>query len=306
MPDIYPLLLSDRARVLKYLTNYPPEISELTFTNLLAWRHSRPIYYVELKNALIFLIKANKGYRQYIMFGPPLGPLSIPEATDALGDTFAGALRIPGQLVPSLRESGFSAKKDRDNSDYVYRIVDLAELAGRRYAKKRNQIKHCLQNFVCEYVPITAENIPECLAMQNRWCTGRQCDHDPGLCSENIAIAETFARFEEFGLIGGAIRVDGRIEAYSIAEQLQPGTAVCHFEKATMGIAGLGQLINQWFAKYSLSAFDFINREQDLGVPGLRQAKESYYPHHLVEKYTVAFSTSFPPSPLTSKRCPRL
>lgn len=306
MPDVYPLLLSDRPRVLKYLTNYPPEISELTFTNLFAWRHSRPIYYVELKNTLVFLLKAVEGHRQYIMFGPPVGTLSMPEATDALGDTLTGALRIPAQLVPSLQESRFSVKKDRDNSDYVYRIADLAELTGRRYAKKRNQIKHCLQNFVCEYVPITAENIPECLAMQDRWCKGRECDHDPGLCSENIAIAETFARFGEFGLIGGAIRVDGGIEAYSIAEQLRPGTAVCHFEKATPAIAGLGQLINQWLAKYSLYEFDFINREQDLGVPGLRQAKESYYPHHLVEKYTVAFSVSFSPGPITSQRCPRL
>ena len=93
---------------------------------------------------------------------------------------------------------------------------------------------------------------------------------------------------------GGVIRINGAVQAYAIAEELHPGTAVWHFEKAMGGIPGLGQLINQWFAKYGLSGFKYVNREQDLGIPGLRQAKRSYFPDHMVAKYSIAISTSQP------------
>jgi hypothetical protein len=134
--------------------------------------------------------------------------------------------------------------------------------------------------------------------MQENWCKTRDCGRNPGLCNEANAIAETFAHFEDFGLLGGAIRVDGTIQAYAFAEELHPGTAVWHFEKAMANIPGLGQLINQWFSKNGLSDFDFVNREQDLGVQGLRQAKKSYFPHHMVGKNCISLLTD---QPITAK-----
>jgi hypothetical protein len=83
-----------------------------------------------------------------------------------------------------------------------------------------------------------------------------------------------------------------------MAETLSPGIAVWHFEKAMADVPGLGQLINQWFARYGLGGFTFVNREQDLGIPGLRQAKESYYPAHLVGKNSVVRAGA---GPVTTK-----
>jgi len=134
--------------------------------------------------------------------------------------------------------------------------------------------------------------------MQENWCNSRDCGRNPGLCNEANAIAETFAHFNDFGLLGGAIRVNGTIQAYAIAEELFPGMAVWHFEKAMADIQGLGQLINQWFSKFELSGFDYVNREQDLGIPGIRQAKESYYPHHMVPKNCISLSLK---QPITAK-----
>ena len=94
------------------------------------------------------------------------------------------------------------------------------------------------------------------------------------------------------------MRVDGTIQACAIAEDLSPGTAVWHFEKAMADIPGLGQLINHWFSKYGLSDFDYVNREQDLGIPGMRQAKESYHPHHMVPKNCISRSVD---QPITAK-----
>ncbi len=289
MDIIRPLLLSDQQLISRYLTQYPPEVSELTFTNLFVWRHSRPVYYMETDRSLSILVKESNPSGRYIILGKILGNITLPEMSEMLGNRLAGAVRQPETSIIFNVKSDTTISADRDNADYVYRVADLGELSGRKYAKKRNQVKQCQQKYSCEYEPITPKNIPECLAMQGGWCQIRNCGHTPGLCEENKAIEEIFNNYDKFNLFGGAIRVNGKILAYSIAEQLHHGTAVCHFEKAMPDIQGLGQLITHWFAKYSLTNFEFFNREQDLGIPGLRQAKESYYPHHLVHKYSVIF-----------------
>ncbi len=295
MPDIRSLTLADRSLVIEYLHRYPPEISEHTFTNLFIWQPFRPVFFAEINNSLIFLLKSANDDKEYILCGPPIGDIIIPDIisafdTSASGVSVIGAIRIPDKNTENLPPAEYVVTEDRDNADYIYLVSDLAELGGRNFSKKRNKIKQCLNNHLCEYVPITSELIAECEIMQENWCKTRDCGRNPGLCNEANAIAETFAHFDDFGLLGGAIRVDGRIQAYAIAEELHPGTAVWHFEKAMANVPGLGQLINQWFSRHGLSGFDYVNREQDLGVPGLRQAKESYFPHHMVGKNCISLA----------------
>jgi len=298
MPDIRPLTLAARSLVTAYLRRFPPEISEHTFTNLFIWQPSRPILFAEFENSLVFLVKAALEKDKYILFGPPVGRIYIADVFSAFSGKIIGAVRIPDRETEMTANADLVASPDRDNADYVYRVKDLAELAGRRYAKKRNHIKRCLDSHDCEYVPITPELLAECETMQEKWCSHRDCGRNPGLCNEANAIAETFAHFNEFELLGGAVRVDGSIQAFAIAEELHPGTAVWHFEKAMAQIPGLSQLINQWFSRYGLAGFEYVNREQDLGISGIRQAKKSYYPHHMVAKNCVSLSTD---RPITAK-----
>jgi len=298
MVDIRSLILADRTLVTDFFKRYPTEISEQTFTNLFVWQPSRLVFISELNNSLIFLVRSAEEEDKYIVYGPPAGAVSIPEIFSAFGGSVIGAVRIPDKATYDLPPERFVITADRDNGDYVYRVSDLAELGGRRYSKKRNLIKQCQNNHSCEYVPITPNLLRECEVMQENWCSARDCGRNPGLCNEANAIAETFAHFEDFNLIGGAIRVDGTIQAYAIGEELHPGTAVWHFEKAMPEITGLGQLINQWFSRYGLKGFEYVNREQDLGVPGLRQAKKSYFPHHMVNKNCISPSAG---RPITAK-----
>ena len=221
------------------------------------------------------------------VFGPPLGKLSSLAAVRELERDIKGFTRITEDIAKTLKDQGLRVIPDRDNADYVYRVPDLANLAGAKYHKKRNLVKQCLEKYQCRYEEITGENISECREMQDQWCAVRECDRDPGLCHEYDAIRDTFTYFELFNLVGGAIRVNGVIEAYAIGEELAPNTAVWHFEKAMPEIQGLSQLINQWFSVHALRDFEFVNREQDLGIPGLRQAKASYYPHHMVDKFAA-------------------
>ena len=293
MAEIHRLELSDRSIVEAYLRRYKPEISEFTFTNLFVWRVARPIFFAETEGSLVFMVNTGQGGSEAkVVFGYPLGeesPLAVARALDV---SVVGFVRIPENTAKTLREQGLHVEVDRDNWDYVYRVADLANLGGRRFHKKRNLVKKCLSEHTCRYESVTAALIAECSDMQDRWCRARRCGRDPSLCGEYAAIRDTFAHFEDLKLIGGAIRVDGVIQAYAFGEELRSGTAVCHFEKAMPEFRGLGQLINQWFAMYSLSGFEFENREQDLGIPGLRQAKESYYADHMVEKYSAWFPSA--------------
>jgi hypothetical protein len=304
MSDLHPLSLTDRSLINDFLRQYPPLVSELTFTNLFIWRNSRPVWLAQINNSLLFFVKAGGVDDRFILLGRPVGDIPLSEVFAHYGARLAGAVRLAEKALQTLQQDSVHAIDDRDNADYVYRVADLAELTGRRYAKKRNKVKQCLLNNNCQYEPITRTNLIECIEMQAQWCKARECGHLPGLCSENMAIDELFENFRELdGLIGGAIRVNGTIQAYTIGEQLHPGTAVCHFEKAMPTIPGLGQLINQWYAKHGLKEYEFINREQDLGIPGLRQAKESYFPHHLVKKYTVFSEKPFKQEPARTGRC---
>ena len=286
MATIRPLGLSDRSLVEDYLRRYPPEISELTFTNLFVWRSSRPIWLAEAENTVVFITESGgKDSSTRVILGPALGEALPLTVADALDVEIEGFVRLPEDTAGLLRKAGLKVEADRNNWDYVYSVSDLAELKGRHYHKKRNLIKQCLAAHKCVYEPITSQQISECQDMQDRWCQSRECGKNPGLCNEYTAIRETFSHYDTFGVFGGSIRVDGKIEAYAIGEKMSPGTAVCHFEKAMSGVQGLSQLINQWFAVHALKGFQFVNREQDLGIAGLRQAKESYYPHHMVKKF---------------------
>ena len=296
MNSIRSLELKDLTLVKEFLRRYPSQVSEITFTNLFIWRISRPLTIAETEDTIFFLTD-----KEWV-FGPPIGKISPLAAVKSFGRKINGFVRIPEETAEILCDEGLEVISDRDNADYVYRVSDLAKLEGRKYHKKRNLIKQCLEHYQCQYEDITPKNILECINMQERWCKVRECDLDPGLCHEFHAIREAFRHFGLFSLIGGVIRVDGIIQAYAVGEELAPNTAVWHFEKTMPDIQGLGQLINQWFTLNSLRNFEFVNREQDLGIPGLRQAKESYYPDHMVKKFTAIMPSDCPKSAPPSER----
>jgi len=285
-----PLELSHRDLVVSYLRRYPPEVSEHTFTNLYVWRGSHPVRVWETQDSLVFLGRTGRGL---VMVGPPVGPLPLGEAARLVeeqcpDEPLVALERLPKGALEGLGAERPEATPDRDNSDYVYKRSDLAELAGRRLHAKRNLVERCLSEHQCAYEAVTPALLPEIADAQRRWCAQRDCGNDPGLCAESRAVAELVSQCEALGVIGGAVRVDGRIEAFAFGERLNDRTAVVHFEKAMGGIEGLYQVINQWFCRNALSAFEYVNREQDLGIPGLRKAKQSYHPDHMVEKHVVS------------------
>lgn len=284
------LNISHRELVNRYLDKYPPEISEHTFTNLFVWRKFRPVYFTEIDDSLLFFIERENNWEQeFILFGPPVGNISVDDILESRELKITGAIRFTEKTIKAFRKNWISLEDDRDNSDYLFRVIDLATLSGRKFSRKRNHIKRCLDAYDCIYEEMSEEKVDEVKEMHERWCISRACFNDPDLMKEYEAVREALDNFRLLGLTGGLIMINGRVEAFAIAEKLSPGIAVWHFEKAMREFHGLNQLITHWFAKYGLDDYEYVNREQDLGIPGLRKAKLSYFPDYILKKYNAVF-----------------
>jgi hypothetical protein len=268
-----------------------PQISEYTFTNLFVWNESEPVQLSRLDETVLLQRKRLSDGKTFLL--PPLGKRQLTSLLGTLRKANLGSYEVAPLYGLTLQESqllgeeGVRVESDRDDWDYVYLTSDLADLVGDRYHPKRNLIARCLSKYKCRYASIRQSEINDCLQLQTQWCSLRNCSMVPGLEAENTAIKAAFENYDYVGVTGGVVYVDDKLEAFTLAERLNMDTAVVHFEKANPEIEGLYQVINQRFCKEALGNFKFVNREQDLGIPGLRKAKGSYYPHHMVEKCIV-------------------
>ena len=138
------------------------------------------------------------------------------------------------------------------------------------------------------YEPIGPDNYEECKAFGDEWCEKR-VGEDESLRCEQCAIHEAIDNFEALGLRGGAIRVNGKIEAFSFGKKINDDTAVLHVEKANPDIRGIYAAINKEFAEHAWGDVVYLNREEDMGHEGLRTAKESYHPEFMIKKYSSVF-----------------
>jgi len=290
-PDFKPLDLEDRERIISIFRASPPITSELTFTNLFMWRNHYRFRWCTAGASL--LVAADPPGAQPFAL-PPVGGDDLTVAFRLLVEhlqrltALPEIRRVPGDLARRYAEPlGLDAEEDRAHSDYVYRTESLVALSGRKYHSKRNHINQFSRTYAYRYEPLTAALIGACLELQEEWCRLRECVDHEGLLSEEHAIHEALRHFHELDCSGAAIVVGGRVVAFSLGEPLSPDTAVIHVEKANPEYPGSYAVINQEFCRHSWSAYTYINREQDLGNEGLRQAKLSYYPDHLVTKFVL-------------------
>lgn len=194
------------------------------------------------------------------------------------------------RFLESKFSQDFFQKEDRNNWDYVYLVSDLCSLSGKKYHGKRNHINKFLKEHTYTYEPITKEVIPECLAMAETWLEKKP--KLPELLLEMKALKKAFSLYEELNFTGALIRTEGQVQAFTLGEPLTKNMFVTHFEKAMDELPGLYPLINQQFAANHLTGYTYVNREEDMGLPGLRKAKQSYYPAFMVKKYLIEIFTS--------------
>lgn len=289
-PNFRPLVLSDKALLDCMFAIYSPQQSEFTFTNLFAWRKA---YGFSISSSgRYILIAAKKDDTLLLMepIGPVAGKIEIIKHCFGAGPSgskvkFIRLSEFTAMLMQG--EPGYLIEEDRNNFDYVYRTSDLAGLRGRHLDGKRNQVKRFTETTTYEYAPLGESDLDEALAFENQWCAVKNCPLSASLCNERDALVEMLTNFRLLGLTGGLIKVSGKIVAITLGEKLNDDTFVIHIEKADTAHPGIYQAINMLFLQSIEREIAYVNREQDLGLPGLRQAKESYHPHHMVKKYTL-------------------
>ena len=174
---------------------------------------------------------------------------------------------------------------DRDAYDYVYLADSLITLRGKKLSSKRNHLNRFLNTFRdYTYEPITRHNIREVLEMNQQWCEENYGYQTESLTSEENAVDQVLHNVFELDVTGGLLRVGAKVVAYTLGEPLNDNTYLMHIEKALNAYPGAYQAINQMFAEANTQGYTYINREDDAGDEGLRQAKLSYDPVHLVAK----------------------
>jgi len=292
-PNFKDIELRDREFLHDMLWRYKPQASEYTFTNLFIWRSHYGFEWSVYRDWLLVSFREND--IDVCGFGP-VGPPSRKDAALMFLDWMKGRNgqrearieRADAALVAELEGAGgVVCEPARDHFDYVYLREELVRLAGNRYRSKRNRINQLLRSHSISYSVLEEKHLAECLELQDKWCMEKRCDDDMDLLGEWEAVREVLVNFRGLKLHGGIIEVRGRVGAFTIGELLNPEAAVVHIEKADPEIPGLYPAINQQFCERSWQDIPYINREQDLGIPGLRVAKLSYYPHHFVEKYSI-------------------
>ncbi len=192
------------------------------------------------------------------------------------------------QLFNELFPNEFTVCKSEDSSDYIYNASDLIELKGKKYHNKRNHLAK-FYRYSWEFSSMTVRDFDECIELSVLSYNSKNGYSNHSSVAEQYAIHTFFKYFDELELKGGVLRVDGRLVAFTLGEQLNSNTFCVHIEKANTEYLGVYAAINNEFAKYAAKDFKYINREEDLGIEGLRKAKRSYYPAFLLEKNTIRF-----------------
>jgi len=266
-----------------------PDISELTFAYQWAWRRHTHCRVSRLEGTALLMLDSATGTGPFLL--PPVtadpreAARLIASALRSGGEAGSFA-RVPEGIAGLLRgDDGLAVREEPERADYVYAADDMRELAGARFARKRNHVHRfwssCPQ---AQYREMDAPLTAACTQFCKQWLAGHAGRDLPGLRREAEVTLAMLAEREWLGLGGGALVARDRVVAFALGEAIRGDTFVVRVEKADTSVPGAYQAINQEFARHAAAGFRWINREQDLGVPGLRRAKQSYYPHHLVRK----------------------
>ena len=277
--------LSDAQKCRDFFRSSGSISCDYTFGNLYAWREAFN-YKIAFLQDFMF-VRLGEKENSYFM---PLGNGDIAKAVELLKEYEQGDVHIYGaslEDVEKLRNANVEIKSStlyRDASDYIYRAEDLINLSGKKYHSKRNFISRFKSSYNWTYEALCLKNIPEAKVFCEHWF--KKFSDESGEQEKNVALG-ALDRFEEIGFDGGLLRVDGKVIAFTAGEPINDESYCVHIEKADTDYVGAYNVLNQQFLINTCSSYKLINREEDMGIEGLRKAKESYNPVFIFEKYNL-------------------
>lgn len=286
--------LEDRAVIERYTMLSGICNCDLAFANMYCWRSVYHSAWAEIDGFLV--IRFHIGGGEKIGYMQPVGKGDFAPIIPILRDdahAHGQRLRIIGltdegrEMIRRMHIGEFAFESDPAMEDYVYSAGDLRDLPGRRYQPKRNHINRFVAEYPdYRYEELTAERFRECMALEREWRRAHE-GHTSELCAEQRAMQCAFEHFDALGMRGGCIYVGDRMIAFTYGSAVNDHTFDTHVEKADTEYDGAFTIINKLFAQHLPERFTLINREEDLGLEGLRRAKLSYHPAFRQHKYTA-------------------
>ncbi len=291
MHKLHRVSLEDKSFINEILSQVDFYTCEYPFGNVFSYGAMMEIFVGEVEGCLVTKCIDDN---DYVMYCCPIGKGDIKKAVEfVLSDAekdgrdyeIFGICPSSAEIISREFSYILDITPERDTFDYIYNSEDLIELKGKKYQPKRNHISYFMKNNNWSYERISRESIEECYEMSKLWLESSLEEYRSELEGELKIIRRVFDNYESLGFIGGLLRVDGKVVAYTMGEPASKGIFCVHTEKAFSHIRGAYPMINQQFVKNELRDYKYINREDDTGAENLRKAKLSYYPAFFAEKY---------------------
>lgn len=290
-----PISICDKELICGYTRQSDYRNCDFSFANICSWNFLYQTEYAVVDRMLLIRFRIDEGRIAYMM---PSGDGDLRQAirriesdAESLGHTLCllGVSAHSCGVLEQLFPSEFKFHAERDYFDYIYLRANLLNLTGKKFQSKRNHINRFIQTYPdYRYTPITSDIIPVCLDLEDRWREEIEGPNEQeAIDNERKSMIFALNHYEELGISGGALWVDDRIVAFTFGAPINYDTFGVHVEKADSKIDGAYTMINKLFVGHIPDTYTYINREEDLGLPGLRKAKLSYHPDILLEKYSA-------------------
>ncbi len=287
-PKFKPLDLKDQELILEHLGMFRRNICELCPGNIYVWQEFDKTRLTMINQDLCLLLSpANESP----FFLEPLGRNKLKDTVDICLKFAKRISRASEDFVSLFPPGSYKITPLRDHFDYLYLRQELAELKGKKFDGKRNHIKKFKSRFPqYEFVPLNEDHKKEALDLFERWFAARkESRYFPKFShgAQKKVLETAFSDFTGLNLLGGAILADGSLKGFMIGSQLNSETVSAHFSYADPDIMGGPQTLLFEACNKTFSSYKYVNLEQDLGIPGLRKAKLSYYPIKLEKKFEI-------------------
>ena len=282
------ITLEDKQAVEECGSHYNYHLCERCFVDLFMWAGPYQTQICFADGLLLVKMRPLDG--EHDCYLAPIGEGDLGAALDAL-EADAAERGIPLTIVSvaepmierieAVRPGKFVFSHDsEDGDDYIYLAEKLRTLSGKKLQSKRNLVNRFQAAYEgrWSYEDMTPDNVKDAFGYHIKWCNRNGCAHSRDFQGETCAIVVALRNFDALGLRGGLLRLDGEVIAFTFGCQATPDMYVMQIEKADSEIAGAYQMINQQFVLHNCDDVEYVNREEDLGLEGLRKAKKSYYP----------------------------
>jgi hypothetical protein len=294
MLEFFDITLENRERIVSLL-NYSQNMGcEYCFANNFAWKrlaNTKMAFFEDFY--ILCAFDTESGFPE---FSFPTGKGDLKTAINEIIKT-ANALDSP-VIINSVEEryieyinanylDFFNISFNDSSSDYIYRRDLLSNLTGKKFHSKRNHIAQFKKKYNWQYKPLSQADFDEIILLSTKIYNQKKGYTEKSEISEQFAINAFLENYNALNLSGGVLYVDDKLIAFTIGEPINSETFGIHIEKADVDFHGSYAMINQCFAKTIPENYIYINREEDLGIKGLRKAKESYYPEFLLKKYSL-------------------